>query len=104
MFSKYIEVKEMFLTAKELILPEVVKFYAERFSESLNNVIKGIVVETAGDECTATVNKLLLFAHMFTNGHSFPCLKIAEFFVTTECERCHDTRISEDDMEMSLTQ
>lgn len=102
MFSRHIEVKEMFLTVEELISPEVVKFYADRLSESLR--IKGIVVDAAGVECAATVNKLLSFAHMFTNGHSFPCLKMAEFFVTAECERCRDTHISGGDMEVSLTQ
>lgn len=102
MFSRHIEVKEMFLTVEELISPEVVKFYAGRLSESLR--IKGIVVDAAGEECAATVNKLLSFAHMFTNGHSFPCLKMAEFFVTAECERCRDTHISGADMEVSLTQ
>ena len=101
-FSRHIEVKEMFLAADELISPEVVQFYTERLSESLRT--KGIVVDTAGEECVATVNKLLSFAHMFTNGRSFPCLKMAEFFVTAECERCRDTHISGGDMEVSLTQ
>jgi hypothetical protein len=102
MFSCHIEVKEMFLTAEEVISPEVVKFYADRLSEALRT--KGIVVDAAGAECVATVKKLLLFAQMFTNGHSFPCLKMAEFFVTAECERCRDAHISGGDMEVSLTQ
>ena len=102
MFSRHIEVEEMFLTAEEVISPEVVKFYADRLSEALRT--KGIVVDTAGAECVATVKKVLSFAHMFTNGHSFPCLKMAEFFVTAECERCRDAHISGGDMEVSLTQ
>ena len=102
MFSCHIEVKEMFLTAEEVISPEVVKFYADRLSEALRT--KGIVVDTAGAECVATVKKALSFAHTFTNGHSFPCLKMAEFFVTAECERCRDAHISGGDMEVSLTQ
>jgi hypothetical protein len=102
MFSCHIEVKEMFLAADELISLEVVQFYTEWLSESLRT--KGIVVDIAGAQCVATVNKLLSFAHMFTNGHSYPCLKMAELFVTAECERCRDTHISGDDMEVSLTQ
>jgi hypothetical protein len=102
MFSRHIEVMEMFLTVEELTSPEVVKFYADRLSESLRT--KGIVVDTAGEECMVTANKVLSFAHNFTNGHSFPCLKMAEFFVTAECARCRDTYISGGDMEVSLTQ
>ena len=83
MFSHHIEVKEMFLTVEELISPVVVNFYADRLSESLRT--KRIVVDAAGEQCVAIVNKLLPFAHKYTNGHSFPCLKMAEFFVTAEC-------------------
>ena len=45
------------------------------------------VITIAAAEYVATVKKVLSFAHIFTNGHSFPCLKMADFFVTAECER-----------------
>ena len=41
------------------------------------------VITIAAAECVATVK----IAHIFTNEHSFPCLKMADFFVTAECER-----------------
>lgn len=102
MFFCHIEAKEMFLTTAELTSPVVVKFYADRLSESLRT--KDIMVDSEGSECVAIVDKLLSFAHLFTSGHSFPCLKMAEFFVTVECERCLNTHISGGDMDVSLTQ
>ena len=102
MFAYHIEVKEMFLTVAEITSQEVVKFYADRLSESLR--IKNIGVDSASAECVAIVNKLLSFSHMFTNGHSFPCLKLAEFFATVECERLRHTYILGGDLDMTLIQ
>jgi hypothetical protein len=100
MFSCHIEVKEMFLTAAELTATEVVAFFAQSLSESLKNI--NIPIDR--DKCKEIANDVLAFAHMFTNGHSFPCLKLAEFFVTAECQRCYDAHCAGLDMDVSLTQ
>lgn len=100
MFSNHIEVKEMFLTSAELTAVDVVAFFTNRLSESL----EANEIQVEQSECEATVKKVLAFAHMFTNGHSFPCLKLAEFFLTVECRRCCDAHVASDGMEVSLTQ
>lgn len=102
MFFSHIQVKEMFLTATELELPVVVNFFTKRLSESL--VSKRLRDNQA--ECRAMVEKVLAFAHMYTNGHSFPCLKIAEFCVTAGCMKCWEIQMENgdmDDMKIALT-
>lgn len=92
-FSQHIEVGEMLLTIEDLLSPSVVEFYTNRFRESWKENIEE-------SKCDLIVRKVLQFCHKYTSGHSFPCLKMVEFFVTVDCEHC----LNAEDIDIALTQ
>ena len=95
-FQNHITVQDMLLTVEDLLASSVLEFFTDRLCESLRS--QDIITEKT--TCTEIVRKVLLFTHQFTNGHTFPCLKLAEFYVTAQCKRC----LYAVDIEMALTQ
>jgi hypothetical protein len=95
-FNQHIDVNEMFLTLDDIMSNDVVQFYTDRFIAAL---LENEIPTTDVDDAREIVRNVLAFTHKFTNGHSFPCLKMVEFFVTKEFNLCRDAL----DLDISLT-
>lgn len=78
LFLHHIEVSEMLLACEKLLNENVVQFYASLLKKSCEKIAR----EVSDEVCTNAVKQVLMFTHEFTSGHSFPCLKMAEYFVT----------------------
>lgn len=84
LFLHHIEADQLLLQLEEVLCPRVIQYFTRLLKTFCDNTDRAV---TEG-ECAAAVAKVLKFAHEFTSGHSFPCLKMVEFFVTETPEQC----------------
>jgi hypothetical protein len=103
MFREHTEVEEILLGLDELETWDVVNFFAARLKQALQqqqqqqqrqrpeqNAPPGDDILEAHREAAL---RALRFAHSYTQGHAYPCLKMAEFLLTEASVQCMSTGV-----------
>eukprot|EP01039_Chlorochromonas_danica_P005780 gene5778-6365_t len=83
-FTSRIESDRVLLSEEEVIQEEVIQFFGNKLTTALRT-IRPAVPESATRDATTVVLK---FSHHYTAGHAYACLKVAEYCVRNEAERC----------------
>lgn len=85
-FTSRIESDRVLLSEEEVIQEDVIQFFGNKLTAALNkHTILPVVSESATRDATTLVLK---FSHHYTAGHTHACLKLAEYCVRNEAERC----------------
>lgn len=88
-FTNRIESDKVLLTEDEVCQEDVVQFFLDKLVVALGHAGSTDVVRTATTE-------VLKFAHYYTAGHTYACLKIAEYCVTHQATACMGQRPREE--------
>ena len=83
-FTNRIESDRVLLREEEVIQEEVIQFFGNKLTTALNTILPAGSLSATSD-ATAVV---LRFSHYYTAGHAYACLKLAEYCVNNEAERC----------------
>jgi energy-coupling factor transporter ATP-binding protein EcfA2 len=92
-FIYRIELDKLLLSAEELCHDTVVEFFAQKLAAASSKGREVPAVVTPSERATKLATKQVLkFAHYYTAGHTFACLKIAEYCVNELADECYSTR------------
>lgn len=81
-FTNRLNPSELLLSIAELTKDDIIQAFQNKLEESLAPDTK------SAEEMRSATVAVLQFAHTYTAGQAYPCLKIAEYCVTHHAERC----------------